>query len=270
MKSYKTFTLIDDSSPLAGFFNSLMKDMQCTRTLVAPSSFNREAEIAGFEDEKFCDFCRYEVWMHSVIERLNFWCDEIKEYMNEFEGNWKYFAASSRLSSIKEYGGEDDDFYEDGTIRKEGLDDSVYEPFSIVSYLSDGGFNDIVVNTHIDDLKGMLADIVAISHIDLFANMKKAFGSNIEAYKKDENGVMRKVSSEEHDMDVALKKVSAADNAERVKCIIDGIELIVRILKSFEYNNDNKEGLQTVSVISTALLNMDFKAVNRIKESIHL
>lgn len=66
MRKYEDFTYIEHNSRLARFFNVIMNKMSTMRMLCAPGNFRKDESIADFQDIKFADFCRYEVWMHSV------------------------------------------------------------------------------------------------------------------------------------------------------------------------------------------------------------
>jgi hypothetical protein len=41
----------------------------------------------------------------------------IQTYLNEYDGDWRHYASVNRVETIKEYGGEDEDFNQDESIR---------------------------------------------------------------------------------------------------------------------------------------------------------
>ena len=207
--------------------------------LCAPDSFRRDGSIAGFQDTKFCDFCRYEQWMHGVIERLNRWQSLLCDYFVEYGGSWKYYAASNRLAFLTEYGGDEKDYEADGvTIRMEGLSDEEYKAYAIVHDLYCEDWRDIVQDTLPDDLNGLCADLVANSRIDMLEGLRKFFGDKVEAYRKDENGEMKPLSQEQHDLDMVSNQVDAEDDSKRLKDASAGMlaldwEVMENVIKKY-------------------------------------
>lgn len=264
-KSYSSFSYIEDDSKLALMFNGIMKQLTPLRTMCAPDSFRRDEGIAGFQDTKFCDFCRYELWMHGVIDRLNRWQEMLCDYFVEYGGSWKYYAATNRLAFLTEYGGDEKDYEADGeTIRREGLEDEEYEPYTIVHDLYDEGWRDIVQDTLPADINGLCVDLMANSRIDVLAGLKKFFGTDIQAYRKDDKGVMKPLSPEQHDLDMATNQVDAEDDSQRLKTIVGCMHGIFLIIKSCKYNDDNTELLQMVQDASAGLLALDWDVMENV------
>ena len=263
--SYSSFRYIDDDSKLALVFNGIMKRLSHLRMLCAPESFRKDESITDFQDDKFCDFCRYELWMHAVIDKLNRWQELLCDYFTEYSGSWQYYAASNRLSFITEYGGDDKDYEDDGeTIRREGLKDEEYKPYTIVHDLYDEGWRDIVQDTLPSDLNGLCADLVANSRIDLLAGLKKFFGDKLQAYRQDENGEMKPLSQEQHDLDMVLNQVDAEDDSKRIQGIIGCLHGIFHIIRSCKYNDDNTELLRMVQDASAGLLAIDWEVMENV------
>ena len=257
---YERFKLIDGEDNLAGFFNYVMTHLTYMRELVAPYSFHKQEEIADFQDGKFCDFCRYELWMHGVAERVREWVSDLSEYFGEFEGSWRYYAESKRLEYLRtcsELGGEDDDDddYPDG-------EDADCGQFSIISDLYIEDSLDIVQNTAPNDLQGLCADIIAVSRIDILEGLRKSLGTEIEPYIQDKDGTMRKMTMEERDLNMVSRQVDAEDDAKLILAVDAAIHAIIEIIKECKDDDDNTEALQTVLKASKALLGMDFKELD--------
>jgi len=262
--SYTSFGYIEDDSKLALMFNAIMKRLSPMRMLCAPVSFRKEESIAGFQDEKFCDFCRYELWMHSVVDRLNRWQERLCDYFVEYGGSWKYYAASNRLSSISEYGGEGSDYDAGGIIRTEGLTDDEYEPYTIVRELYGEDCIDIVQDTLPQDLNGLCSDLVANSRIDILKGLREVFGKNVQAFHQDENGEMKPLSQEEHDLDMVSGQVAAEDDSKRLMGVIGCMHGIFHIIRSCKYNDDNTELLQMVQDASAGMLALDWNVMENV------
>lgn len=113
---YDLFSRIKDGSRLADLFNQVMHKLDIVRIVSAPSTFemvNKDEQCV----ELFYESCLWELYFHGVVDKLNRWVKVLNEYESEFGSNWKYYASSKRLESIKEYGGDDKDYDTEGNIR---------------------------------------------------------------------------------------------------------------------------------------------------------
>lgn len=263
--NYSTFRDIEDYSRLAMMFNGIMHRLNHLRMLCAPESFRKDESIADFQDTKFCDFCRYELWMHGVIDRLNRWQELLCDYFVEYGGSWQYYAASNRLAFITEYGGDEKDYEADGeTIRKDGLKDEEYMLYTIVHDIYSEDRRDIVQDTLPSDLNGLCSDLVANSQIDMLAGLRKFFGKNLQAYRKDADGEMKPLSQEQHDLDMVSNQVDAEDDSKRLMAIIGCLHGMFQIIRSCKYNDDNTEMLKMVQDASAGLLALDWEVMENV------
>ena len=262
MRSYVCFQPIDKDCNLARFFNHIMDRLGSMRMLCTPDSFRRDESIADFADEKFCDFCRYEQWMHATVERLLDWSDTIDEYFTEYQGSWKYYAASQRLSALREL--DDDGYLMPGNDDGDELKDSDYKDFTILSDLFDDGWKDIVQDTVPDDIKGLCADIVADSRINFLDGLKQTFGDAVQPFRQTEDGTMRPISREEYELNFVAGQVDADDDATRMMAVAAGIHGILHVFRTCRYNDDNTELLRMAADATQAMLDMDFGTLGNV------
>lgn len=241
---YEHFEFLEGDEPICRLFNRIMARMQPVRLFCAPRRLVKRKEDE-MRDRQFADFCRYEMWMHAVVEQLRLWVDTIDEYMGEFDGSWKYYALSRMKEYMAEFG--EDDLTDDDCLQ-----------FSVVSDLSEDEWNGMATETHYTTVSGFCGDIIGLSNVDIFASLRKEFGASFRAYKEDEDGEMHEVTPEEHDLDMALGKVHAEDDVKRVMAIAGGIYAIVGIIRDCPHDDDNTERLQAVSDASRAILSLDF------------
>lgn len=248
--NYTKFHYIAGNSNLAAFFNSIMRRLQGMRMLCAPVDFYREAEIAEFQDERFCAFCRYELWMHSVVHRLEEWVEILNTYFVEFNGSWEYYARSKRSDYIKETG--------------EDVEEEL-ESFSVISDLYDKDVRDIVQDTVPDNLNDLCADLIANSQIDFVEHLKERVGEeNITLLKKAEDGTLVPISREEYELNNITQQVDAEDDVVRLKAVASGISVVIQMLKRCRYDEDNTENLQSIYNAAQALLRIDFHTLSLI------
>ena len=227
--------------------------------LCAPDNFRKDESIADFQDSKFADFCRYEVWMHSVVDRMREIRRTLFDYFSEFNGKWRYYATSQFISCVREYGGEPDDFDENGEILRCPPDEKL-EHFCVIGDLYKNDWRDIVQDTTEEDINRMIVDLISISEVDITEGYKKAFGRNLQIYKNTD-GVMRKVDNMEHSLDLVNQQVEAEDLSTALRAIFTGIALTLKIIKSCPYNDDNTERLKMVERMVDSLMSMDFDKI---------
>ena len=247
---YAYFHKFDGTCPLERFFNSVMDRMQAMRTICSPLMIQTEDnEGKMMSDSTFADFCRYEIWMHSIIGRLTEWMETIDKYFTEYEGSWKYYAAARRLEYLREFMGVDGK-------PSEGLDDDEYKEFSITEEILDSGWLD-PAKTSALDVAAICACLATCAQIHMPSKIKEYFKDDVKVCKL-EDGVMKEVTQDEMDLDKASAEANADDDAKRILAVSGGVHAILRIVEGLSYNEDNTEALNTVRNVSKALLNMDF------------
>ena len=254
--SYASFHLLEDKYQICTLFNNIMLQMQPFRHGCTPASLKPSSDRKN--DAMFCDFCRYETWMHECVERLVEWTEIIDEYFDDFCGSWKYYAASKRIECLREDGEEE------SVILKEGLKDSELQVYSVISDLYDEGCVDIVQDTMPDDLNGFCGDIIALASVDIFAGLRQHFGSNVIPYMIGDDGEPHRMTIDDCNLDMVSRKVDAEDNVTRIKAIGGGIVGIISIIRSCRYNEDNTERMQMVRTAAKAMLELDFKRLGGI------
>lgn len=258
---YGKFKFIDGEERLTAFFNHLMLKLSYMRQLVAPESFRKEKEIASFQDEKFCDFCRYETWMHAVVERLREWDGLLDEYFGEFCGSWQYYEKAKAKEFYRETSEEPLD-----CDMSEAMEEHL---FTIISDLYMEDTSDIVQNTVDKDIAGFRVDLLSVAQIDMLANLKKHLGCNVESYVVDDDGEMHELTAEEHDLDMAMQKVEAEDDSELLKAVAESIGKLMTAIRACDHESDNTERLRAVHKATKALLAMKITKVSKELAELH-
>ena len=195
MHRYLFFNKIENETPLAQLLNAVMEKAELVRHIVAPSSTTVVAGIFdGFERQTaqresanmFYKLCFTEVYFHQIIRNLLDWNFAAEKYNVEFACSWKYYAISRHMELVTEYGGEDEDYNEDGSVKTD-LDNKAMKSCTIVGEMID--HNDIYLTTG----KHCLHDIYNILLKDSEFSLQKIFnqlGSPLKTYRQGENGEM--------------------------------------------------------------------------------
>ena len=261
---YARFDFIKGDAPIAAFFNHVMQTLAPMRMLCCPDSFVVDEKIEPFNDRKYCDTIRYEIWMHNVVTRLEAWHSTLTEYFDEYNGSWKYYAASKRLEGIREYGGDEKDYNADGTVRTEGLKDEELESYSVISDLCHDDFKDIVQDTTMEHIKFLCADVISCSQLDIVKGLKEHFGAeNVRTYRADEDGNIHPLSNSEYAIGRVREQVTAEDNSKRLLAIVSGIQGLNIIFGECKYNEDNTEALSLALKAADILYDMDFRKLEK-------
>lgn len=222
------FEKIDDVSPIAVFFNNTMDKLAALRKVCAPVSFMRNKEIADFQDESFCNMCRYEYWMHQVTGKLYKWKLCVEEYFTEDS---------------------------DGDAM-ERLLESVYDP------------DDIVSETLPVDIWNLCKDILSQSHIGVIDSLKVIYGGDVEAFMVSDDGEPVPMTREDIELIDVGRQVDAEDDTKRMMAIAAAVSVIVQTIRSFkDMNVKVEEVMIMIHKITESLLGMDFgKAETVLKE----
>lgn len=266
MRIYDLFQRIKDNSRMAKAFNIIFDKLDAVRICSAPSIFEQVKN--GEQVAMFFETCLWERYLHSVVSKLNRWGEDLDEYFNEFEGCWKYYAASRRIESLQEGFGDDKDYNEDGSIKKDNLTDEDLMPYSIIGDLVFDDWRDIVQNTTLEQLYGLCGALQLKAKVSLTDVIKAHFGTEIQSYNQDENGNMVPMSF----ADKALSKVQGEVDAEGYSAIVilvcDCVQEILSQLKSLDKAQDNKDALQSIRRDIGLLLDLRFEEMNTVNNFI--
>lgn len=165
---YGLLSRIDDDSLLANFFNKVLGSLNTARIISAPSTFrNKDDENSRYCIDLFYDTCLWEMYLHQSIYKLRGWIKTLDEYLTEFGGSWKYYASSKRIESVNEYGGDDDDYNEDGSVKVMDIPNDRLEPYSVIRELVCDDWTDIVQETIPKDLERLYGCLQAEANLSI-------------------------------------------------------------------------------------------------------
>ena len=191
--------------------NKALKSFTTAAIISTPRTFEdvRNMELFKNMSEQYFIVTLGVEYLKTLSERLVKWENDIDEYFSEFDGKWKFYAASKRLEFLKEYSGDDEDYDpETGEIRTEGLPDSAYEIFTILHEIYDNESRDIIQDFFPADIMNIISVVKADASIDL----RKAFGvADLPTYTFDENGDFRRMTFAEQELSLVNKQVEAGD-----------------------------------------------------------
>lgn len=253
---YELFSRIKDDSRLADLFNQVLHELDIVRMMSAPSTFEIEKKGENCA-ALFYESCLWEMYLHGVIDKLNFWKNLLNEYETEFGSNWKYYASSKRLESIKEYGGDDKDYDTEGNIRTLNLSNEDLECYSILTDLVQDDWRDIVQETKAEHLSGLCASLQTQAKISITDVLKNISGQEIPMYKEDKDGNMVKMTFADRALSKASDESRADDLSTMVLFVCNSIQYFIEKIRNLEKFCDNKEQLILIYNDVVCLLNLD-------------
>ena len=236
---YDFYESVDDSTNLGKLFNRALKATLLMRIASAPKTFEPDSEMKMRQVASFYDSCLIELYLHSVVRRLQEWKCKAIEYCAEFDCNWEYYAAAQRLESTKKYGGDKDDYDENGNIVNVGK--GRLKSYSIVSEMKSEDSRDIFMDTTNDDLKILYSTILVDGNFSIQDIFKKATGKTIATYRQDENGDMVQNTFGEEAMHKVNSKVAGEDLVGVLVVVFHRIHELIKEVKKLKEDNDNRE-----------------------------
>ena len=239
MRIYDFYENVEDSTNLGRLFNRTLKSTLIMRIVSAPKVFEPDSEMRMHQIVGFYDSCLIELYLHSVIQRLNEWKNKSIDYCNEFDCSWQYYAASRRLESINKYGGDEDDYDEDNNIIMIGKER--LKSYSIVSEMRCKDTRDIFMDTTNKDLGVLYSAVIADGKFNVQDIFKKATGKTIATYRQDENGDIVENKFGEDVMRTTNKKIASEDMVSVLKAVFLCVHKLIEEVKGLKENADNKK-----------------------------
>ena len=257
MREYDRFSHIEDNSHLALLFNEIFSKLDVVRLVSAPATFELlESKKQDFR--LFHETCLWEMYLHGVIEKLNHWIETLDEYESEFNSSWEYYASSKRIEAIKDYGGDEGEYDDNGYIRTQGLTHDDLRYYTVTHDLVQDDWRDIVQETTPEQLGCLTAALERQAKVSFAEIFKKVFKQDLPAYKQDKDGNMVKMSFSDHAMQKASDEALADSLSSVVLCVCRSIQLLVKRMRELDPFNDNRDELMAIRNDVSALLNLNF------------
>lgn len=240
---YDVMCNVNESCVLAVYFNKIIGELETVRIFSSPRTFEDTKKENKDYSAIFYQTVLWELWFHGVVERLNEWNEILNEYFSEYEGKWKFYACSKRLEAIKEYGGEETDYNEDGSIRTLNLTEDDLRHHTALGEMVQDDWRDIVQETTCADLQYMISCLKTHASFSLSDAFKECFGKEIATYKQDENGNMVPMSFADKAMDKAVEQYTADGMAIGITLVCEFIQRIIRDIRAMDKFSDNRDKL---------------------------
>lgn len=263
---YDIMCRVEEDCILAVYFNKVINELDTVKILFAPKTFeDTKKENRDFAD-RFYQSCLWELWFHHSLSRLHKWDNTLNEYFSEYEGKWKFYACSKRLESINEYGGEESDYNEDGSIRTLNLTEDDLRHHTVLGEMVQDDCRDIVQETTYADLQDMILCLETHASFSISDVFKECFGKEITTYKQDENGNMVPMDFADKAMDKAVKQYTADGMSASIMLVCEFIQRIIRDIRAMDKFSDNTDKLIQIHSDVRNILDFNFNEVSYVEE----
>lgn len=263
---YDVMCNVNESCVLAVYFNKIIGELETVRIFSSPRTFEDTKKENKDYSAIFYQTVLWELWFHGVVERLNEWNEILNEYFSEYEGKWKFYACSKRIESINEYGGEESDYNEDGSIRTLNLTKDDLRHHTALGEMVQDDWRDIVQETTCADLQYMISCLKTHASFSLSDAFKECFGKEIATYKQDENGNMVPMSFADKAMDKAVEQYTADGMAIGITLVCEFIQRIIRDIRAMDKFSDNRDKLIQIHKDVRNILDFNLDEVSYVEE----
>ena len=262
---------IEGEQPLAIVFNKVISKITTLWIMTRPRIFDdTKGEEATFKMITYYQILLWEKWLHEVVQRLREWITTIDEYFDEFNGSWEYYALSKRLDFLNEYGGDDEDYNPDGSIKTTGITHEQLK-YHTVFYDLYHECVDIVQDTHPQNLYPLLNAIEANSRVSIIDIRQKVSGKEITAYTMGDDGHLRPVTFADRELHKVSEMVEAHDYGQIIIIVAMLMEQLTKSIETAAKSEaaffDNHDLLRAIQTDAKAILSLNFKDTRHFKSS---
>ena len=247
---------VDDSTKLGQLLNMGMKSINTMRIVSSPIDFENRGKNKTDMAIMFYESCLIEIYLHSVIESLNRLKSISTEYNNKYEGNWKYYATFKRHDSIKEYGGEEDDYDAEGNIAP--ATDKKLKNYSVVSDIQRSGSRDIFLTTRLIDLQAMFQFIEIDGRMDINDFFKKSIGKRLKTYRL-EDGKMVENDWADEAINKSRREFVSDELSTALMTALSWVTILAEKIMELKQDEDNKDFFTFLPLEVDRILNLELE-----------
>lgn len=246
--------------PLSELFDKILEKLDILRIMSAPNSFELFKRRHN-SSELYYRVSLVEFYFHTVINTLEDLDKTILKYLDKYPNeHWRKFAMDDKLEAIEEYGGEDEDYTEEGTVKSYFSDDELIH-FSFPSRLR-GLMPNIVSDTQHVDLSIAYNILENENKFNAKNILSEFFNTNIETYSEDENGDIKKVDWAEERLIEAQEQFRSDTLYGTLKMFMLYLIGLVNDIKNLDPTEDNKDVFVTIRHNIERILNLNLSFHN--------
>jgi len=252
---YCFFTKVDDDTLLGHLFNQVIEALAPARIVSSPEN----TTVDGWNNKEkaflFYEMCLTEQYLHSIIDNLLRWEKLTRKYAKEFHYSWKYYALSNRMDLIKEFGGEEHDYNEDGSVRTDFSDEELIDETIIAELLDTSGKN-IFISTMPTDCLKVCYMIIHAGTFCIIDFLKEKTGKKVKTYRMGEYGEMIENDWTDEAIQKAEKQLQHENIADVFWSVLLDIYGLICHVQKLSKTEDNKEFFQKLPKVIDNIFNL--------------
>jgi hypothetical protein len=231
-----------------------MDHVDTMRIVSSPMDFTLRDKSKTDSALMFFETCLIELYLHEVISGLKRVRSIAVEYADEFSCRWKYYAASKRIDSIREYGGEPEDYDDEGNITP--ASDKRLKLYSPVSDIRPD-CRDIFMSAELSDLTTLFSAIAVDSRMDVNDFFRSLTGKRLKSYRKEDGEMVENTWIDESLMK-ARREFIGEELSDILMRTLFRITELVREIKGLEPDNDHRSFFVQLPRRIDRIFNLDF------------
>lgn len=252
---------------LVTFMKTVRNKMNMARIISRPRTFEDiDSEQFAFMAYEFFKITLCDDYLETLPKRIDEWIKECEEYFNEFAGSWEYYARAKRIDLINEYGGDDGDYNDDGSIKKDVTLDEL-SSYSILNELVFNECRDIIQDTNLKHIIHFTSNIKADGMFDMREMMKCIAGHTVPSYHIDEEGNAVENTFADEEIHKAQRQIIADDVCDAFQYIMVAVVKMIEAVneqKKTKLQDNNREFIQWFLDNCYAIKNMDLDDITLI------
>lgn len=248
---------IEESCNLAKMVNKIFNELDMHRLVVYPKSFEHAREEEPHVFRSFYMSVLWQEYLSGIVPELQSWQKLLEAYFSEYNGSWRYYAASYRLDCIKEGFGDEEDYDENGEVIMEGITDEHLSSYSILNRLYDDSWTNVFTQTRPEDLEEMYVAIMGSRKVS-FSEVFRKLGFEILLYTI-KDGERKPMKREEEELMKASGQMDAATLILGLNAVCRNIMLMCQDIQKLKADQDNREQLQDILRKTKKLLDLNIE-----------
>ena len=276
-----TFKTIESDDKLAEFINKMLGKVNVLYHCTSPNNFSlsefketlniptdENIDRININSLSFYHFCVIEKNLLNLHRNIIESIECIDEYFDKFQGSWKYFSTQRRIEMIEEFGGDEEDFNNEGGVIYIETEDVLkdYNFLNTLNYYILNKSKDNEMNEY--SCKNSIGENTINDYSFLITGLENSGNNFITDFFR-EKGIDLPVYTFQ---DNEFKKLSFADEIElniktliRTDEIIEIFKMIINktheisdLYSSLKFNDDNTKDLKKLRKILSDLLELKF------------
>lgn len=246
-----------EDNNLSRLFKVALKSLRMPKAMHGPNSFDllKEIDTKALPAHEFYQICLFEIYAVSLIGTLRIWKNYLIDYREKYNYSWEHYATEKRYNAIKEFGGEDGDYDENGNIAPVKNNEELRD-CTIVRDIT--GFNNACYHMELSDICLILSYIANGERLDIFNLLESFTGKPIQKIRVNTDGSSEPISKLDSQIESIENESKYVSAFETIRKLIPHFKSIYKDLCSQDPFKDNKSYFENLESMVDDIHNLTF------------